>query len=288
MVRVTYLHNSHTQKVMKKILLSTLTIAALGMASYATTFMQVVTDNGETVRYDVNHITEVNFITDDTTTVANHEYVDLGLPSGILWAAYNIGATKPEEFGDSFAWGETEPKEEYEWGTYKYAKTSHSIYVMDSLTKYNFGGPWGYPGVIDSLGTLLSEDDAATSNWGAEWRMPTDEEFKELYNNCQCKETEVNGVYGIQFSATNGNSIFLPAAGYTNGNSIDGIGSWGYYWSSEVYKTCVERAHALDFEKGKASSWGSSLRRRFGASVRAVRSKKQLEADSPTLSGKLE
>ena len=111
------------------------------------------------------------------TTVA-HEYVDLGLPSGLLWATCNVGATSPEDYGDYFAWGETQPKDTYEWSTYQYCNGSYN-----TLTKYCSNSSYGYNGFTDNLTTLLPEDDAATANWGGNWRMPTKEEFQELYNN---------------------------------------------------------------------------------------------------------
>ena len=138
-----------------------------------------------------------------TTQGANsgdHGYVDLGLPSNTLWATCNVGAASSEEYGDYFAWGETQPKTLYDWNTYQY-------YDGSSLTKYNES---------DGLTTLLPEDDAATANWGDDWRMPTEEEWWELCDNTTITWTTRNGVGGRLFTATNGNSIFLPAGGEYN------------------------------------------------------------------------
>lgn len=269
---------------MKKTILTTLGVAVLGIASYATTFMQVVTDDGNTVRYDVDHVTEVNFVEENVipqdttpvipadTTTSDYAYVDLGLPSGTLWATYNIGATKPEEFGDYFAWGETEPKEFYDWSTYKYATTNEKG-SLDSITKYNTNEKYG---IVDSLSTLLPADDAATINWGSEWRMPTNEEHRELVEECQYQMTEVNGVYGVKFTGKNGNSVFFPAAGYRNGSDVYYEGGDGYYWSSSLNEEYEDYARYLNFYE-KDVYWGSSNYldyRLNGFSVRAVRVQK--------------
>jgi hypothetical protein len=161
------------------------------------------------------------------STVNNNVYVDLGLPSGLLWATRNVGATTPEGYGDYFAWGETQPKDTYNWSTYRYA-TGDS----NGLTKYCNKSSDGYNGFTDNLTTLLPEDDAAMANWGDGWRMPTQAEFQELIDNTTVTWTTQNGVNGSLFTATNGNSLFLPAAGYHSDSGLDGAGSGGGYWSS--------------------------------------------------------
>ena len=132
-----------------------------------------------------------------TTIDDDHVYIDLGLPSGLLWATCNIGADTPEGYGDYFAWGEITPKDTYTDGNYTY-------------TDFH---------------------DAATANWGNGWRMPTYGEFLELSNNTTCTWTTLNGVNGRLFTATNGNSLFLPAAGYRYGSSLYSAGSSGGCWS---------------------------------------------------------
>ena len=112
------------------------------------------------------------------TTADDYVYVDLGLPSGLLWATCNVGADNPEDYGDYFAWGETQPKDTYNWSTYQYCNGSYN-----TLTKYCSNSSFGYNGFTDDLTTLLPEDDAATANWGSHWRMPTEEEWQELYRN---------------------------------------------------------------------------------------------------------
>ena len=159
-----------------------------------------------------------------------HEYVDLGLPSGTLWATCNVGANAPEEYGDYFAWGETQPKEVYTWYTYQYCMDGSST----SLTKYCNNAYLGYSGFTDNLTTLLPEDDAATANWGNGWRMPTKEEWLELFYNTTNIWTTQNGVNGRLFTAPNGNRVFLPATGYRCNGDLNYAGSDGNYWSNSL------------------------------------------------------
>lgn len=159
----------------------------------------------------------------------DHSFVDLDLPSGTLWATCNVGADVPEGYGDYFAWGETQPKETYNWSTYQYCMGNST-----TMTKYCSNSSYGYNGFTDDLTTLLPEDDASTANWGTDWRMPTNEEFQELYNNTTVTWTQRNGVNGRLFTANNGNSLFLPAAGHRGGSSLYGAGSFGDYWSSSL------------------------------------------------------
>ena len=163
--------------------------------------------------YGLAYGNELSFTTEAGGSGGDHGYVDLGLPSGLLWATCNVGAETAEEYGDYFAWGETQPKDYYYWSTYQYCNGSSS-----TLTKYCNNSSNGYNGYTDNLTTLLPEDDAATANWGSDWRMPTNEEWQELYNNTTVTWTTRNGVDGRLFTASNGNSLFLPAAGFRNGS----------------------------------------------------------------------
>ena len=192
-------------------------------------------------------------------------YVDLDLPSGLLWATCNVGATSPEDYGDYFAWGETQPKDTYSWSTYQYCNGSNS-----TLTKYCNNSSYGYNGFTDNLTTLLPEDDAAAANWGGNWRMPTKEEFQELYNNTTVTWTQQNGVNGRLFTASNGNSLFLPAAGYRFNSSLYDAGSYGYYWSSSLITEGPDYAWDLYFDSGNYGV--SDDYRYYGQSVRPVRS----------------
>ena len=178
-----------------------------------------------------------------TTTNDEHVYVDLGLPSGLLWATCNVGADAPEDYGDYFAWGETSPKSMYNWDTYIHGYVTDDwpwIHFTKYNTKYNYGH-------VDNLTTLLPEDDAATANWGSDWRMPTKEEFQELYNNTTVTWTQQNGVNGRLFTASNGNSLFLPAAGFRSSSSLYNAGSRGRYWSSSLHTDGPREAWRLLF-----------------------------------------
>ncbi len=188
----------------------------------------------------------------------DHAYIDLGLPSGLLWATCNVGANVPEEYGDYFAWGETQPKDVYNWDTYQY-------YDGSNVTKYTGS---------DGLTILLPEDDAATANCGDEWRMPTKEEWQELLENTTITWTQKNGVNGRLFTGSNGNSLFLPAAGYRWGDNLDVVGSNGLYWSSSLYTGNPYHAWLFDFDSGYFFHILNDGRA-SGQSVRAVRSTRQ-------------
>ena len=197
-------------------------------------------------------------------TENGHDYVDLGLPSGLKWATCNIGATTPEGYGNYYAWGETAPKSNYTWETYKYCNGSY-----DTMTKYCTESGYGYNGFTDGKTTLELSDDAARANWGGKWRMPTEAEQNELRNNCTWTWTTQNGVMGYKVtSKTNGNSIFLPAAGYRDGTSVSSVGSYANYWSSSLDESSPGNAYNFYFNSGNVD-WGSSLRN-YGLTVRAV------------------
>ena len=189
---------------------------------------------------------------------AEPEYVDLGLPSGTKWATFNVGATKPEEDGDYFAWGETEPKSNYSWSTYKWCNGSNT-----TLTKYNTKS---YYGTVDNKTVLDPEDDAAHMNWGGSWRMPTDEEWTELRTKCTWTWTTENGVKGSKLTGPNGKSIFLPAAGSWDVTYLYRAGSSGYYWSSSL--TTADCAWHFFFNSDLVIRTAPS--RHYGFSVRPV------------------
>ena len=195
----------------------------------------------------------------------SHAYVDLGLPSGLKWATCNVGASSPEEYGDYFAWGETTAKSSYSWSTYKWCNGDY-----DTQTKYNTDSSYG---TVDNKTVLDLEDDAARANWGGNWRMPTDEEFVELYNNCTWTWTTQNGVNGYKVTSNNnGNSLFLPAAGYRNGSSLGYAGSYGNYWSASLNSSFPLSARELylDFGYVYPSLGNGYYVRCYGHSVRPV------------------
>ena len=201
-----------------------------------------------------------------------HEYVDLGLPSGLKWATCNVGATTPEEYGSYFAWGETEPKATYDVSTYKYCNGT-----IDSFTKYCTESDLGFDfGTEDNKTMLELSDDAARVNWGGDWRMPTGDEIEELTdtNNCTWEWTTQNGVNGYKVTSNkNGNSIFLPAAGERYNYDLNNAGSNGYYWSSSLVASYCQCANYILFDSGSVGLYDSG--RISGQSVRAVFGEKQ-------------
>lgn len=214
----------------------------------------------------------------DITLVEKPDYgddwVDLGLPSGLLWATRNVGASSPEDYGDYFAWGETTPKEEYYWDTYRYCNGSDN-----TLTKYCTKSNYGYNGFHDTLTILQPGDDAATANYGG--RTPTNDEWRELKENTTHKWMTINEVNGLRFTGTNGNSLFLPAAGYYRLRYLFADNDYGYYWSNslhEINPTAAEGYEIFDFyyyEQGEIYYYGGQedvKSREIGLPVRAVRS----------------
>ena len=186
--------------------------------------------NGTGVAYQYGHELSID---KNMTLYAQWEegpyvYVDLGL--SVKWATFNVGATKPEEYGEYFAWGETESKDYYDWSTYKWCRGTE-----ESLTKYCVDSDWGYNRQTDNKTLLDLSDDAANANWGENWRMPTGTECNELIKECTWTYTEYNGVTGYRVtSKTNSNSIFLPSAGLRFDSKLQYVGMVGDYWSSSL------------------------------------------------------
>ena len=212
---------------------------------------------------------------DSITFEEEHEWVDLGLPSGTLWATCNVGASSPEECGDYFAWGETETKSFYDWNTYKYCMGDYN-----TMTKYCPQSDFGYNGFTDELTELEPADDAATVNWGSGWQMPSIAQFRELFNS-DYTTTEwmmQDGVKGRKITSNvNGKSIFLPATGFREGNRHDpGLGINGHYWSCSLCKLDDGEdgytAYGLGFVQNGVFL-DSGYLRLYGLSVRPVRIK---------------
>lgn len=161
-----------------------------------------------------------------------HEWVDLGLPSGTLWASCNIGATTPEGYGDYFAWGEVTTKNRYDYSTYKYGKAD------DKLTKYCTN---------DNITELEPEDDAAAVKWRGHWRMPNDTEQWELLNLCKWEWTDQEGVIGCKVTGPNSNFIFLPAAGGKNRNIIFGVDNEVRCWGNSIESDSPFMARGISY-----------------------------------------
>ncbi len=259
-------------------------MASLVLPANAVTNMYVEQTDGTITPYNVETIDEVYYAETESETgkIGNHAYVDLDLPSGTLWATYNIGADNPSETGDYYSWGEVETKEDYSKEEYKWG-------VSPKITKYC---DLSDNGEYDGKKQLDSEDDVATVKWGSEWRMPTEEEITELIAGCEWEWTNdynTSGAAGmLGTSKKNGNSIFLIAAGYRDYQNIYCIDEnsyqrEGYYWSNTLtwYSYSNNDAQTITiYEKENPEYQQTDLilteqsKRHLGISVRAVVAKK--------------
>ena len=197
--------------------------------------------------------------------LGGHAFVDLGLPSGTLWANCNVGASRPEDYGNYFAWGETTAKDTYNWSTYRYCNGSNT-----TLTKYCYDANNGNNGFTDNLTTLQSSDDAATANWSNGWRMPTSTEMQELIDNCSFEWTTLSGVNGGKFTGNNGNSIFFPAGGYYNNSEIRNVGSTCNYNTGSLNINSTDCVIILAFDNSSEPDMNGPRRRSYGQLVRPV------------------
>ena len=204
----------------------------------------------------------------ETDTANGHEYVNLGLPSGTLWATCNVGASRPEDYGSYFSWGETQTNSIYNWETNKYFNGGD-----DKLTKYCNKSNHGYEGFTDNLTTLQACDDPATVKWGSGWCMPSKAQWEELLANTTNQWTTWNSVKGRLFtSKKNGETIFLPAAGSRHDSRFSGAGSQGCYWSRSLETVNAYTAWYLLFDSGMCEV--TAYFRQSGFSVRPVCEKK--------------
>ncbi len=189
-----------------------------------------------------------------TDSINGHQWVDLGLPSGLRWATCNVGANSPEEAGNYYAWGETEPKEEY--------STINSITYKVPFKKLQEAG------IIDETGTLTPAHDVATVLWGDEWRMPTIDEYLELISSCDWEFTSLNGTNGYLVTGPNHQSIFLPAAAFQQNTTIENLGDFGDYWSASIVDELTGVAHSLGYS---SKSFGRRRYARYaGRTIRPV------------------
>ena len=201
--------------------------------------------DGDRSEVDMAKVDFVEFVTPDDGV---HESVDLGL--SVYWAACNVGAAAPEQYGDFFAWGETAPKSSYGEEFYTHYKNQQYQYIGRNIAGTRY--------------------DAARTVWGSPWRMPTLSEVRELREECQWEQATVNGVAGLRVTGPNGNSIFLPAAGYQPADQREQAGTDGYYWTCIVNSDMPSTAYTLNF-RGYDGDWTAN--RSYGFSVRAVRAK---------------
>lgn len=176
--------------------------------------------------------------------INGHEWINLGLPSGTKWATCNVGASSPTDYGSYFAWGETSLESDY--------------FISDSKTfKKNIADISGNP-----------DYDAARANWGGTWRMPTKAESQELVDKCSWTWTTQGGKKGYKVTGPNGNSIFLPAAGYRHGTSLGSAGEGGSCWCSTPDESDTGRAYYLWFNESRHRVYWNG--RYYGQSVRPV------------------
>lgn len=216
----------------------------------------------------------VETISEPDGYINGHGYVDLGLPSGVKWATYNVGATSPEEYGNYYAWGETDTKP-----TYTYVNSRHYPHTLVDDLKAGKGSydtlkaKWSSKlksdGVIDSRGNLTASYDVASANWGASWRIPTKEEFEELHSNCSFQWISFKGKEGVKVIGPNGKSIFLVTAGFMGGDSNFTKRSFAIFWISTIYRNTNWKASHFNVS-GKISLSITDLGPNHGLSVRAV------------------
>lgn len=246
-------------------------------AATSTRYMRAKTTDGFTDVYDVENVVEVDYeehdVVNDTTgslaqgvsvsgQLDGYTFVDLGLPSGLVWATYNVGATAPTEYGGYYAWGELSPKTRFSWNNYRFCKGGDKY----QMTKYVTVSGYGTNDLKDVLEPM---DDAATVNWSSAWRMPTKVEMNEMFQNCtweKVKDLNGTGVAGILgTSINNGKTIFIPAAGYYSDNELRSVGDYVYLWSSTLYAIYSNIAyHSAD------SACESYTYRYHGYQIRAV------------------
>lgn len=189
-----------------------------------------------------------------TDSINGHQWIDLGLPSGTKWATCNVGADGPEDFGEYYAWGETEPKDEY--------------IDINSLTNRKDVRWLESHGIIDTHGRLTPQHDVATLIWGEPWRMPTDEEFEELIDCCDWRFTDCNGVNGYLVTGPNNESVFFVSAGFKQGTEAEYVGNYGDYWSATVVPELIGTACSLGYS---SKAYGRRRYTRFaGRSIRPV------------------
>lgn len=198
----------------------------------------------EAVVEEVDADAEESVLEKITNEINGHEFVDLGLPSGVKWATCNIGASSPSENGRYFAWGETSTKSEY---------ISESCETEEKEMN-DFSGNSAY--------------DAATANWGDPWRMPTKSEMYEIVNNCKWEMAVLDGCKGMRVTGPNGNSIFLPAAGACYGRSVGDVGNYCKYWTSSPDRGDILHSTILFTFSDEIAVYVE--RRMLGLPVRAV------------------
>ena len=255
---------------MKKLFTLFTLVALFAFATMAQVKLYVHQNDGSYTEFIAATVDSITFSEQKPGTITNNGYqwVDMGLPSGLLWATCNLGANKPTDFGDYFAWGETETKESYTPKTYKWYEGTNSFYIM----KY---GVLSIPDESGFIQTLLElEDDAAYVKLGGNWRMPTIEEFEELLdsrytNSCLINKNNVKGYLIV--SKKNGNTIFLPAAGYKDANDVRFLGKEFYYFTSSLTEEELSDVKGIGESDGRLEKFFYD--RTIGGTIRPVLAK---------------
>ncbi|MCI7399777.1 MAG: hypothetical protein MSH57_05150 [Prevotella sp.] len=217
--------------------------------------VKIVKKGGLAVDYNYSKIERIEVKYDEARA---DTAVDLGLPSGLKWAKFNIGANAPEEHGGYFAWGETTEKNVYSWGWYLCQQSECGTWADPFIKNYQSAGTY-------ILGPAY---DAAHIQWGGRWRMPTDEDFKELKENCSCEKTTVNGVSGYRYTGWNGNSIFLPDGQIKNGTNLTSDLFKCAYWTSFCMYYSISTAQQASAFAPNGNL--SKIDRAYGSAIRPV------------------
>lgn len=215
----------------------------------------------------IDYLLDNSWPEDSVPPADEHECVDLGLPSGTLWATCNMGADSPEQCGDYYAWGEISLKDYYSWETYKWCDNGN----WKALTKYCDNSMFGYNGFTDGKIELDPEDDAAYVHWGSPWRIPSLEQIRELCDSCTWQYTQLNGVDGHLVTGPNGNTIFLPATGFRNEGAIQDVGKSANYSSRTLTAGYPYNSNVIFFLNGGAPSYRANPNRCRAHTIRPVR-----------------
>lgn len=217
--------------------------------------VKIVKKGGLAVDYNYSKIERIEVKYDEARA---DTAVDLGLPSGLKWAKFNIGANAPEEHGGYFAWGETTEKNVYSWGWYLCQQSECGTWADPFIKNYQSAGTY-------ILGPAY---DAAHIQWGGRWRMPTEDDFKELKENCSCEKTTVNGVSGYRYTGWNGNSIFLPDGKIKNGTNLTSDLFKCAYWTS--FCMCISHSYSQQASAFAPNGNLSKIDRAYGLAIRPV------------------
>ena len=217
--------------------------------------VKIVKKGGLAVDYNYSKIERIEVKYDEARA---DTAVDLGLPSGLKWAKFNIGANAPEEHGGYFAWGETTEKNVYSWGWYLCQQSECGTWADPFIKNYQSAGTY-------ILGPAY---DAAHIQWGGRWRMPTQDDLNELKENCSCEKTTVNGVSGYRYTGWNGNSIFLPDGQIKNGPNLTSDLFKCAYWTS--YCMCISHSYSQQASAFAPNGNQYKIDRAYGLAIRPV------------------